>query len=245
MVQVRKKGFPVRQVMKPMTVLAPYIASCYESSRFCDLTLVTMNNMRIHCHKMVLASLSRGLRGILAACDEESEAASVHLPEFNFQEVKAVVDRIYASVGECEVEIPSTDVTRVLGIESCPAKRETEDSEEDDELPDVEVEIKAEVDSEDEVPLKRRGRPKKRRGPPRNGDGNWTKKDQTGPKRRQRKAGKPAYKEEDSGDEGKNKTGVEHLQDIFEDAKDEVDYESDGWDQNTPQEQGLPKTPLF
>ena len=165
--------------VKPMAVIAPYIISCYESSRFCDLVLITMNNKMIYCHKMVLCSLSQDLREMLATCDEDSDPANVHLPECTFQEVKTLVDMIYASIAEREVEIQKTEVTEVLGIDDSRVKRETRAlKDEDDELPAVEVEIKTEVSDEDELldeePLKysgkRRGRSNKRkRGrPPKN-----------------------------------------------------------------------------
>ena len=227
-----------------MAVIAPYIISCYESSRFCDLVLITMNNKMIYCHKIVLCSLSQDLREILAAYDEDSDPANVHLPEFTFQEVKTLVDMIYASIGKREVEIQKTEVSAVLGIDSSRVKREIRDlQDENDELPAVEVVIKAEVSDgvelSDEEPLKmsgkRRGRPNKRkRGRP--------------PKTRMDDRSTRANYMEDSDDEserdqaeeddceplsaGKIKRESLNEHDIFEDANDGnegMDYEPDGW----------------
>ena len=47
---IHSGGFMERMV-NLMTVLAPYINSCHESSRFCNLA---MNNKRIYYHKMIM-----------------------------------------------------------------------------------------------------------------------------------------------------------------------------------------------
>lgn len=246
--------------VKPMAVIAPYIISCYESSRFCDLVLITMNNKMIFCHKMVLCSLSKDLREILATCDEDSDPANVHLPECTFQEVKTLVDMIYTSIGDREVEMQKTEVTAVLGINDGRVKRETRALEDEDgELPDVEVEIKAEVSDEDDLweeePLKisgkRRGRTKKRKrgrlpktqiGHSKNGEA-----DNKIRRRLSRMDGRPTRGKytEDSDDESERGQAEEdplpagnikresiNEQDIFEDVNDGIDamdYEYDKW----------------
>ena len=219
--------------VKPMSVIAPYITSCYESSRFCDLVLITMNNKWIYCHKIVLCSLSPDLGKILAAGDEDCGTTNVHLPECTFQEVKTLVDKIYASIGKREVELQKSEVTAVLGINDGCVKREARAVEdEDDEPPAVEVEIKAEVSDgvalSEEEPLKmsgnRRGRPKKRkRGRPPKSKVNYN-EDSVEEDEEEEDDSEPLPRRKI-----KRETLIEH--DIFEDANeiDEMDYEPDGW----------------
>ena len=49
MVYIDSGGFMGRKV-NPKTVLAPYVNSCYESYRFCNLA---MNNKTTYYHKMI------------------------------------------------------------------------------------------------------------------------------------------------------------------------------------------------
>ena len=47
---------------KTSAFIAPYVVSCYDESRFCDLLLVCEGNRTVPCHRIVLCSLSERLR---------------------------------------------------------------------------------------------------------------------------------------------------------------------------------------
>ena len=102
----------------PATFIAPYVTSCYNDSLFSDLILVCEENKVVSCHKVVLCSLSEKLLSICNDFDQVGDIVYVHLPDFSHKEVKETLDEIYASVGKKEVEIKTTNVISVLGIES-------------------------------------------------------------------------------------------------------------------------------
>ena len=106
----------------PATFIAPYVTSCYNDSLFCDLIIVCEENKVVSCHKVVLCSLSKKLLSICNDFDQAGDIAYVHLPDFSHKEVKETLDEIYACVGKKKVEIKSTNVISVLGIESATLK---------------------------------------------------------------------------------------------------------------------------
>ena len=103
-------------------LIAPYISICYKSVTFCDLVLIACGNERVPCHKLVMCSLSQRLLSLCSSAQEMEDTTYIHLPQFTHQEVKSVVDRIYGFLDQGKVEIPSDEVTTVLGIESLPLR---------------------------------------------------------------------------------------------------------------------------
>ena len=105
------------------SVIAAYIRSCYKSSMYCDLVLITSGNEKISCHKLVLCSLSQRLLSTCSGTQDSEDTTYVLLPQFTHQEVKSVVDRVYGCLDHGKVEMPSNEVTAALGIESTPLRR--------------------------------------------------------------------------------------------------------------------------
>lgn len=104
------------------SLIAPYITSCYKSSTFCDLVLIPCGNVAIMCHKLVLCSLSQRLLSICSGTGDTEDSTYVLLPQFTHQEVRSVVDMIYGVLDQSKVEIPSDEVTTVLGINNSPLR---------------------------------------------------------------------------------------------------------------------------
>lgn len=103
-------------------LIAPYITWCYKSSTFCDLVLIASGNQRIQCHKLVMCSLSQRLLSVCSDAQDMEDTTFIHLPQFTHQEVKSVVDMIYGLLDQGKVEIPSDEVTTLLGIETSPLR---------------------------------------------------------------------------------------------------------------------------
>ena len=102
--------------------LVEYIQDCYKMSRFCDLIIVASGRKSVHCHKMILCSLSRRLHSICSAEEDDGDITYIHLPEFTYMEVRDFVDKIYESIGRSEVEMERNEVITTLGIECTPLK---------------------------------------------------------------------------------------------------------------------------
>ena len=103
-----------------VALLASHIGSCYKLSKICDLVIVTGDDKAVFCHKLVLCSLSRTLLDICVGEESGNETTCVYLPDFSYEAVKALVDKIYESMGKQLVEIARTELTAILGVEDVP-----------------------------------------------------------------------------------------------------------------------------
>jgi hypothetical protein len=90
---------------------------------FCDVTLVSEDDMRIRAHKVVLASASKLFRDLFQNYEEDTENQVIHMREVSSKCMVAMVDLVYngeAQIEEnvCETFLKTLKVYKILKVKS-------------------------------------------------------------------------------------------------------------------------------